>query len=197
MILNLGANETKIQTLQGSRFYYEKGEHPINVRMIGGGDARDFDLYAGQGFVCEGRDDRFYALEITNKGGAQTIDFEVGDREKFDNRATIASTGDALPVTVTGGSGLIQIVTNGGTIRGAGVVAIPANTATLLRPQNTDRIKIAFNFPANVFLGINNTVTAANGFPMSAGSIWVDENTAAIWIFSTTAINVPFIEDIK
>lgn len=201
MELILGDQERKTQTIQGGRFYYEKGESKINVRMIGGGDARDFDLHPGQGFVCKGDNDRFFALEITNLGDAQTIEFEVSDREKFDNRATIAATGDALPVNVTGGAidldGLIQIVNAGGASRAAGVVNVPANTATLLRDANINRLKLAAHFPVDVFVGINNTVSAANGFPMAANSKWIDENTAALWVFSVTACNIPFIEDLK
>ena len=69
---------------QGARFYYTDGDQKINLKLIGNGDARDFDLYPRQGVNST---DRFYGVSITNLGSVEAvIDFEISDREVFDNR---------------------------------------------------------------------------------------------------------------
>lgn len=198
MIRTFTAGETQPVTIQGERFYYKRGEHEVRVKIVGGGDSRDFLLREGMGFVSK-EGEGFYSLEITS-AEAQEIEFETSYREVFDSGVKVRADG-ALPVLVTGGSidlnGLLQIVNNGGTSRASGVIAVPANVATQLRAANTDRLKVAFSFPQNVYLGIDSTVSAADGFPLSSGSKWVDENTGALWIFSAVACNVPYLEDLK
>lgn len=198
MIRTLAAGESQSVGVQGERFYYKRGDHDIVVRAVGGSYARDYELREGQGFVFKAANG-FIELEIVS-AESQDIEFEISNAEVFDYGVKVRADG-ALPVHVTEGSidvnGLLQIVNNGGTARTSGVIAIPAGAATVLRAQNADRLKIAFHFPADVYIGSSNTVSIATGFPFSSGSKLVDENTAAIWIYSATAINVPYIEDLK
>lgn len=188
MRISLGPLESKSFTLQGGRFYYEKGLYLIRVKIVAGGDAREFDLYPGQGFNNEPGQDRFHALEITNLSDAesQDIDFEVSDRQKFDNRATIASTGDALPVVLTYYNA-----------RAVNKIIVPAGVATQVLVSDASRAKAALHFSGgDCFLGIDNTVDA-NDFPISNGSDWVDENTAALWVFSVSGCTVHVFEDLR
>lgn len=199
MNVDIVANEGKNLTIQGSRFYYTNGDYKINVQIVGGADSRSFDLYPGMGFRMD-NGERFYGVLIKSEN-TQAIEIEISDKEVIDNRAVVTSAGEALPVVVTGGSidlnGLLQLVNNGGSLRNNGVIAVAANTATQLRAQNADRLKVAFHFPDSVYIGKDNTVNAGNGFPMSGNSKWVDENTAAIWVFCTVGTNIPYFEDLK
>jgi hypothetical protein len=200
MKLSFQAEEQKNLTLQGARVYYEKGEHKLIVKIIGGADAREFELYPGQGFVCNSGE-RFYGLDIKNTGDAQEVEVEISDREKFDNRATIASTGDALPVEVVAGAidlnGLLQLVNNGGSSRALSVVLVAAGAKVQLLGVDTDRLKAALNFSADCFLGLDNTVSAATGYPVAAGTDWVEENTAALWVYSAGVNSVRIFQDLK
>lgn len=200
MRLSFLSGDQKTLTLQGARFYYEKGLYKLNVRMVGGADAREFELHPGQGFVCN-EGERFYALEIKNLGDVQDVEFEISDREKFDNRATIASTGDALPVEVVAGAidlnGLLQLVNNGGANRALSVVPVGAGAKVMVLDANTDRLKAALNFSADCYLGVDNTVSAATGYPVQAGTDWVEENTAALWVYSAGANSVRILQDLK
>lgn len=203
MRLTLGPSETKKSSIQGGRFYYEKGDYQIRVKIVAGGDAREFDLYPGQGFNNEPGQDRFHALEITNLNDSesQTIDFEVSDREKFDNRATIASTGDTLPVKVVDGSidlnGLVQIVAAGGVSRDNVVVPVAAGAVVQVLADDINRLKALLYFAGDCYIGKDNAVSAANGFPITGGSDLVDENTAALWVYSAAANSVRVLTDLK
>lgn len=202
MIRTLSAGISQPVGVQGERFYFSKGDYEIVVKAIGGSDSREYKLREGMGFTFK-EGSGFHELEIKNFDESvisQTIEFEISYREVFDSGVKVRADG-ALPVHVTEGSidvnGLLQIVNNGGISRDSGVIAVPAGVATQLRAANANRLKVAFSFPADVYLGKDNTVSVATGFPMASGSKWVDENTAVIWIYSATAINVPFIEDLK
>ncbi len=94
-------------------------------------------------------------------------------------------------------NGLLSVVNNGGSMRNSGAIAVPGAGAIQLRATDLNRLKCAFHFPIDVWLGKDNTVTAANGFPLLGGSKWVDENTAEIWAYFGAACSVPFFEDLK
>lgn len=73
---------------QGGRFYYMGGRGEIEVKLKTGGDTRRFTLLPGKGIAMR-EGERFDGLEIVNLlGEAQQIEFEVSDREVFDNRVT-------------------------------------------------------------------------------------------------------------
>lgn len=194
MRLEIAALETKTVTVQGGRLYYESGDGRINFRMVGGGDARDFNLYAGQGFVCNAGE-RFYALEIKNiENFDQEIEIEISDREVFDNRARIVASGDLLPVVVSNDD-VIEVVVTHSVSRGLNKATIAAGVATKLLNLDLARVKAVLYFVGDCYLGIDNGVTAANGFPVSSGSDLVDENTAELWVYSVAGCTVNVLED--
>jgi|GEM_PF-5520077 len=84
MNTDLLAGETKIFSQQGGRFYFVSGEGELYVKLITGGDTRTFKLLVGQG--VDFGNGRFTSVEITNGQTAQNIEFEIYDREVFDNR---------------------------------------------------------------------------------------------------------------
>lgn len=94
-------------------------------------------------------------------------------------------------------NGLLSVVNNGGSMRNSGAIAVTGAGAVQLRATDLNRLTCAFHFPIDVWLGKDNTVTAANGFPLLGGSKWVDENTAEIWAYFGAACSVPFFEDLK
>ena len=84
MKTNLIAGESKIFSQQGGRFYFIGGEDEIHVKLNSGGDTRVYKLLTGQGVHFESG--RFNSVEIRNGATDQQIEFEVYDREVFDNR---------------------------------------------------------------------------------------------------------------
>lgn len=101
MIVTLAAGVSQNITVAGARFYFVDGNGKINVRLKGSGDSRDFDLYPRQGVNS---DVRFAGVEVTNiSDEEQTIEFEISDREVFDNRipevAQVEPVGGAMPVS--------------------------------------------------------------------------------------------------
>jgi hypothetical protein len=72
-----------------------------------------------------------------------------------------------------------------------------AATATQILPADTNRIKTLVSFSTDVYLGLDNTVSAANGRIWPAGQILIDENTAALWVYSVGAGNADFLQDRK
>lgn len=86
MKITLVAGEIKPVTVAGGQFYLLDAFGKMSVKIVGGGDAREFELSAGMGFKIRG-DERFFALDIKNISGVdQTIEFEISDRDVFDNR---------------------------------------------------------------------------------------------------------------
>jgi hypothetical protein len=183
MKLILEANETRNLTVQGARVYYEAGDNIINVRMIGGADARDFDLQPGQGFVCiEG--ERFYGLAVTNGDVAQVVELIYSDREVFDNRATISSGGASVPVTVK--SSLNRVIRK---------ETLSAGVAKELLTLDLTRKKAALYFSCDASLGVDGAVTVADGYPVTATSDLLDENLSALWAISALGGDVFIHED--
>lgn len=87
MRITLSANETKSVTIAGGQFYLLSAFSKIAVKVISGGDSREFELSQGMGFKTR-EGERFFGVEIKDLGGiGQTIEFEISDREVFDNRS--------------------------------------------------------------------------------------------------------------
>jgi len=78
------AGESKSFSLQGGRFYFVSGDAEIHAKLKAGGDTRVYKLYQGQGVDFDGG--RFAGVEIINGEVPQEIEFEVYDKEVFDNR---------------------------------------------------------------------------------------------------------------
>ncbi|HCS65466.1 MAG TPA: hypothetical protein DIW64_16150 [Cellvibrio sp.] len=179
----LSADEGRSVAIQGSRFYFEKGSYPIRVKMLSP-SSMEFELEPGQGFVCL-PDERFGSLEILNSDQAQSITIVSSDREIFDNRATISSTGSSLPVNVSAAS--IRVLPP--------KVTLVPDTATRILESVSTRKKAAVYFSADSFVGVDATVTAATGYPVFAGSDWIDENSDELWVISASAAVINIIED--
>lgn len=87
MKITLAPNETKPVTIAGGQFYLLSAFSKIAVKIISGGDSREFELSQGMGFKAR-EGERFFGVEIKDLGGlGQTIEFEISDREVFDNRS--------------------------------------------------------------------------------------------------------------
>jgi hypothetical protein len=96
--ITLGIGETKVVSLAGGRFYFEKGAGRISVKTIGN-DSNVFTLSPGMGF--QNRGVNFPSIEITNLHDVeQTIEFIVSYREVFDNRVTFGASGEDLQVQI-------------------------------------------------------------------------------------------------
>lgn len=187
--LNLVAGEPRTVGIVGKYFRIlgGAGDFKIEARYKSGGSLSSLMISGlGVDFSKPENSEPYIELSITSKV-TQTVRFLSSMFESSDSRLT----GD---VDI---NGLLSVVNNGGSSRAAGTVSVTAATATQLRPANTNRLKCAFHFPADVFIGKDNTVNNINGFPLSSGSKWVDENTAEIWVYCTSAITVPYIEDLK
>lgn len=177
MKLTLLPGETKTQNLQGSQFYFESGTGKIKVEFRGG-EAREYELSAGQGFFVS-NGGRFNGLEITNlDASVQNIDFDISDGNKFDNRAKIDTTGVMNVKVVQGAKPTSRTF--------PAVITLAAGVAQQILGVDLTRAKANIYFSALTYLGADNTVNASNGYPINAGSDMGDENTAALWAFSPT-----------
>lgn len=86
MRITLGPFESKPVTVAGGQFYLLSAFSKVAVKIVSGGDSRVFELSSGMGFKAR-EGERFFGVEIKDLGGVgQTIDFEISDREVFDNR---------------------------------------------------------------------------------------------------------------
>lgn len=94
-------------------------------------------------------------------------------------------------------NGLLSVVNSGGSLRDSSVVAVDAATATKLLDADIDRLKAALNFSGDCFIGKDGTVTNVNGYPVTGGTDWVDENTGELWVYSVGAISVRILQDLK
>lgn len=87
MKITLGSFESKKVSVAGGQFYLLGAFSRVEVKVLGGGDSRVFELSPGMGFRSEDGA-RFNGVEIKNLSTvAQTVEFEISDREVFDNRA--------------------------------------------------------------------------------------------------------------
>ncbi len=163
------------------------GDFKVTARHLGGG-AISTEIIAGIGIDLSNPDNGspYKEIEITSEA-PQTVRFLSSYFPSSDSRLT----GD---VDI---NGLLSVVNNGGSMRNSGVIAVPGAGAIQLRGTDLNRLKCAFHFPIDVFLGKDNTVSTVNGFPLLGNSKWVDENTAEIWAYFGAACNVPFFEDLK
>ncbi|WP_341937203.1 hypothetical protein [Marinimicrobium sp. C2-29] len=84
----IGAGLSQSISQQGGRFYYMEGLGEIEIKLKTGGDTRRFVLKPGKGIAMR-EGERFDGLEIVNLlNVSQEVEFEVSDREVFDNRVT-------------------------------------------------------------------------------------------------------------
>lgn len=101
MKVDLNAGESETFNLQGGRFYFQDGDDFIYVKLNSGGDTRTFKLLSGQGVNFEAG--RFSSVEIINGSVPQSIEFEVYDRDVFDNRIpAVMDVEMVLPLLASG-----------------------------------------------------------------------------------------------
>lgn len=87
MILTIKAGETRNVPVAGDSFYLIDAQGKIAVKTRTQGDTRTYDLSAGMG-VRAFDADTFTGFDLTEKSGFdQVIEFEIADKEVFDNRA--------------------------------------------------------------------------------------------------------------
>lgn len=94
-------------------------------------------------------------------------------------------------------NGVLSVVNAGGLYRENSKLTLPAGVATKILAADVARLKAAVHFVPAVFLGADNTVDSSSGFPLSAGSDWVDENVNELWAYSVAGGDVFVIEDKK
>lgn len=186
MKLTLSPNESKTANMAGRQFYFESGTGKIEVKLVGG-EGRRYELYAGEGFeMPEGT--RFSSVEIVNLDASiQTVEFDISDGNKFDNRAKIDTSGVMNVKVVQGAKPTSRTF--------PAVITLAAGVAQQILAVDLTRAKANIYFSAQTYLGADNTVTAANGYPINAGSDITDENTAALWAFSTTGGTVNIMSE--
>jgi hypothetical protein len=148
----------------------------ISIEETGGGAARRMTkngkIFEGQGFS---------RIFITNEAQANKwIEFVISDGEDdYDVENPSLGTIDEIAgkVIIGGGSGRIH---------GEKTVN---TTAVEVLPANADRTSwlVHNNGNVDIFLGSDNTVTAANGMPVPAGGKVGDVDGGAVWAISGTA----------
>lgn len=187
--INLDAGVVSVSHVMGRyfRLLNGSGDFKVVAHHRGGGSLSTI-MIAGLGVDLSSPDtgEPYVRLEVTS-----LVAQEVRVLSSFFPSSDSRLTGD---VDI---NGLLSVVNNGGSMRNSGVIAVAGAGAVELRATDLNRLKCAFHFPVDVYLGKDNTVSAANGFPLLAGSKWVDENTSAIWAYFGGACSVPFIEDLK
>lgn len=187
--IDLAAGVAKSLSVSGKYFRMLSGATDIQVDVMHySGSTLSTEMLAGVGVNLSATEDGSPFRQLTFKSPVtQTIRFAASYYPVDDSRLT----GD---VDI---NGLLSVVNNGGSNRDSGVIVVAGAGAVKLRDADLTRLKIAFHFPVDVWMGKDNTVSVATGFPMLAGSKWVDENTAELWAYFGAACSVPFIEDLK
>ena len=132
------------------------------------------------------RDTGFQSLTVLSAVD-QSVDLKIGYGYFGDDRI-----GGAVDV-----NGLLSVVNAGGSSRAAGNVAVTAGVAIEVLPASLDRIAATVFFNVAGRLGFDNTVSASTGIPISAGSAWNDNNTAALWFYPLASGTVDYIEGLK
>lgn len=94
-------------------------------------------------------------------------------------------------------NGVLSVVNAGGLFVDNSKLALVANTPKKVMANDVARLKASLYFDVAVALGKDATVTAATGYPLTAGSDWVHENVGELWAVSASAGNVYIIEDKK
>lgn len=148
---------------------YARGSSITSTMLAGiGVDLRHYET--GDGFI---------SLAVTSQIN-QTVKILVSDLPTTDNRLT----GE---VSVDGSLDVLQI---GGASRDLFKTTLTNNTASLLLPAQSGRLKAIVNFKFDAWLGLDNSVTDTTGFKIEGGSDWIDENAGELWVFTKTAGNV-------
>ena len=121
---------------------------------------------------------KFTWLELTSTID-QEISIVISENESTDSRLT----------------GDVDI--NGGHTRNYSSLTIVANTATEILADNVLRqgANIIFNVAGRI--AGDNTVSVTVGYPVAAGGQINDNNTSALWFYSTLAGTVEILEDLK
>ncbi|MEW8411355.1 MAG: hypothetical protein AB2696_21185 [Candidatus Thiodiazotropha sp.] len=162
----------KIQVIVGSAIFWVQPDGRGNI-----------PLELGLGQRIKGGFDR---LRIVNGDTAQRIALKITDGDVTDNRLV-------GQVDITGG---IRI---GGYTGGSFGAVTVDSTATLIKAANSARGKLTIQAPssADIYIGLDNSVTVSNGIRIPAGGSVPVENTAAIYgIAATDGQDVRWWEDL-
>jgi hypothetical protein len=83
----VGALQSVNVNIAGDIFYLLRSDGRVSVKGLVGGETRSYELEAGMGFRSSGGD-RYRGFELRDISGVdQIIEFEISDRDVFDNRA--------------------------------------------------------------------------------------------------------------
>jgi len=125
---------------------------------------------------------QFNNVRIVNGAIAQTIELYIGVGELIDSRLTV--------------SGGISIAGNSGATGGAVTVG---SSATLIRTANTNRASILLQNlgTSDLYLGVQNTVSASNGILLKADGIASFTMQSNIYGITASSVDVRFIEEIS
>lgn len=182
-----GIPRTFFMTGRYLRLLSGTGDFKIEVRHLGGGSLSSM-LIAGIGVDLSNPDTQQPYIEVDITSAVdQTIKILSSVFPSSDSRLT----GD---IDV---NGLLSVVNAGGASRELAVVNVLAATATKVLAADLNRLKSALYFSGDCYLGKDNAVTAATGYPISGGSDWIDESTAELWVYSVGAISVRILSDLK
>lgn len=171
----LAANQEINPTLQGNFLRCFEGSAPFVVQPS---DLNPVELQKGIG-IDFGQ--TFNNVRIVNGATAQTIELYAGTGTVLDNRL-VTSGGVNIKANTTVDYGAVTV----GTV------------ASLVLAANTARASalIANNSGAIIYVGSDNLVTTANGFPLGAGQTMTITHDNAIYAISTSSgLNVRFIEE--
>lgn len=186
--VSLVSGVSKSLAVTGRYLRILSGEGDIDFTVQYKGGSMSAEIIAGIGIDLSYPEDGSPFNQVTFKSAiSQDVKFLVSWFPSTDSR--LAGDVDV--------NGLLQVVNSGGSIRDSSVVAVPPGVATKLLNNDLARLKAALNFSADCYIGKDNAVTNLNGYPVFAGTDWVDENTAEFWVYSASAMSVRILQDLK
>lgn len=187
--ITLGANETVTVPVYGKylRLLAGTGDIAATVFYKDGGSV-DFDALTGVGMNL--------SREDTGEGFTQ-LQFVSVTAQVIDILASINESSDSRLVGDVNLNGTMNVINQVAGTRALGAQAYIAATVTKILFTDSTRLKAAIVFPTDVYIGYDNTVSAATGFFWPAAQIWIDENQSELWIYPVASGSAKFIQDKK
>jgi len=189
LTLNAGDGFVSIP-IYGKYFRLLAGTGNIDCRVVyPDGSTVEFNALTGVGLDLRS--------EATGDG-FRAIEFKSTVTQTIDILATVFPSTDTRLVGDVNLNGTMTVINQvAGTRQVAQGVAYAATTATQILPIDSSRLKTMLVFTTDVYLGIDNTVTSANGFLLTAGTSWIDENQGALWVYAASAGTARYVQDRK
>lgn len=185
--LTLKANEDLNFPVAGRYLRLLSGVGNITANVLyANGDSYRETLLVGIGYDLRSNSGDGCVAIVFNTDTAQSLQFLVSNFPTTDNRlvGNVQLTGNLQAQPDNGSSAVV------------GSVPVSANTAVQLLAADQTRVRGLVNIVASGYIGTDNTVSAATGYPVNPQDL-IHDSKAALWFFSSTAQTIKTWSDKK